>query len=70
MSDAPKVSVDRSVSVVGELGYRATVTCIEDVVSPGIDPLRLPRLEVRADGLQSFEEQLQALFMRTPTTSR
>jgi peptidoglycan/xylan/chitin deacetylase (PgdA/CDA1 family) len=61
---------DRSVSVVGELGYTAAVTCIEDVILPGVDPLRLPRLEVRPDGFQSFEERLQALFMRTSATSR
>src|SRR5206468_948656 len=35
---------DRAVQVAADAGYRAAVTCVEDLVRPLSDPLRLPRL--------------------------
>jgi peptidoglycan/xylan/chitin deacetylase (PgdA/CDA1 family) len=53
---------DRSVEVVRDVGYRAAVTCLEGLVRPGIDPLRLPRITVAPLDAVPLEERLRALF--------
>jgi glycosyltransferase involved in cell wall biosynthesis/peptidoglycan/xylan/chitin deacetylase (PgdA/CDA1 family)/SAM-dependent methyltransferase len=54
---------DRSVHLVGDLGYEAAVTCVEDRVRPGMDTLRLPRLEVGRWDVPGFEDRLQTLLL-------
>ncbi|MGH7818599.1 MAG: polysaccharide deacetylase family protein, partial [Candidatus Binatia bacterium] len=53
---------DRSVEIIEAIGYRAAVTCVRGIVRPGIDVLRLPRVEIGAANAISFEDDLRTLF--------
>jgi peptidoglycan/xylan/chitin deacetylase (PgdA/CDA1 family) len=53
---------DQSVEIVDELGYRAAVTCVEGLVRPRTDPLRLPRVAIGPADAARFADRLQALF--------
>jgi peptidoglycan/xylan/chitin deacetylase (PgdA/CDA1 family)/SAM-dependent methyltransferase len=53
---------DIVVGAVGSMGYRVAVTCVPEIVHPGMDPLRLPRFEIKAGGGVRFEEYMRALF--------
>jgi peptidoglycan/xylan/chitin deacetylase (PgdA/CDA1 family) len=53
---------DQAVEIVEEAGYRAAVTCELDVVRPGANPLRLPRLAVGPRDTTDLAERLRALI--------
>jgi peptidoglycan/xylan/chitin deacetylase (PgdA/CDA1 family)/glycosyltransferase involved in cell wall biosynthesis len=51
-----------SVEAVRAAGYRAAATCEEELLRPGADPLRLPRISVSAREGHNFTERLRDLF--------
>jgi len=51
-----------SVQAVREAGYQAAATCEEDLLRPGADPLRLPRIAVSAKEGDGLTDRLRDLF--------
>lgn len=53
-----------TVTLVRDAGFACAVTCEEGPVQAGMDPWRLPRVEVRADAGAFFERRLRACLDR------
>ena len=60
---------DRAVQIVADLGYRTAVTCDAGLVRPGMNPLRLPRVEVAPRDASTFEARIEALFTESARES-
>lgn len=52
----------KAVAAARATGFSAAVTCEEALVTPGVDPLQLPRFEVKAGDGIAFGRRLRALL--------